>query len=83
MPGSILLVDDNRDTADAIALLLRECGHDVATAYSAPEALDLLDTNAGIPNRQSRSAAEQRFGCFRGIDTARCRKFLTLISDIR
>jgi|SRR5690349_13923805 len=48
MPGSILLVDDNRDTVDSIAILLRESGHDVAKAYSAPEALDLLDGNSHI-----------------------------------
>ena len=45
MPGTILIVDDNHDTADAIAFLLRESGHAVAKAYSAREALDLLDEN--------------------------------------
>ena len=45
MPGTILVVDDNPDTADAIALQLRESGHEVAKAYSAREALDLLDEN--------------------------------------
>lgn len=48
MPRSILLVDDNRDAVDSIALLLAESGHDVAKAYSAREALDLLDENSGI-----------------------------------
>src|SRR5436853_378062 len=48
MPSSILLVDDNRDAVEAIALLLRESGHDVAKAYSASDALELLDENPGI-----------------------------------
>jgi len=48
MPRSILLVDDNRDAVDAIAALLCESGHDVAKAYSARDALDLLDENPHI-----------------------------------
>jgi CheY-like chemotaxis protein len=48
MPGTILVVDDNPDTADAIALQLRESGHEVAKAYSAREALDLLDENSAF-----------------------------------
>jgi CheY-like chemotaxis protein len=48
MPRSILIVDDNRDAVDSIALLLSASGHDVAKAYSAREALDLLDENPDI-----------------------------------
>jgi CheY-like chemotaxis protein len=48
MPRSILLVDDNRDAVDAIAVLLCESGHDVTKAYSARDALDLLDENPDI-----------------------------------
>jgi CheY-like chemotaxis protein len=35
----VLLVDDNRDAADSLAMLLEIGGHEVAAAYSAEEAL--------------------------------------------
>lgn len=35
----ILLVDDNRDAADSLAMLLEMCGHDVTIAYDGAEAL--------------------------------------------
>jgi signal transduction histidine kinase len=37
----ILVVDDNRDAADSIALLLEVAGHEVRTAYDGPDALKL------------------------------------------
>ena len=37
----ILVVDDNRDAADSIALLLEVAGHNVRTAYDGPDALNL------------------------------------------
>jgi CheY-like chemotaxis protein len=41
-PGlRILVVDDNRDAADSLALLLRASGHDVMTAYDGPSAVAL------------------------------------------
>lgn len=36
----ILVVEDNRDTADSLSLLLRLCGHEVAVAYTAPSGLE-------------------------------------------
>jgi CheY-like chemotaxis protein len=36
----ILVVDDNRDTATACALLLRTLGHEIKTAYDGLAALD-------------------------------------------
>jgi CheY-like chemotaxis protein len=36
----ILVVDDNQDTAESMALLLRLNGHEVRTAYDGPAALD-------------------------------------------
>jgi CheY-like chemotaxis protein len=36
------VVDDNRDAADSVAELLRSNGHRVQRAYTAGEALDLL-----------------------------------------
>ena len=37
----VLIVDDNRDSADSLAMLLEIEGHTVTTAYSAREALEL------------------------------------------
>jgi CheY-like chemotaxis protein len=42
----VLIVDDNRDTADTAAFLLRHAGHDARVAYDAAAALDLV---AGWP----------------------------------
>jgi CheY-like chemotaxis protein len=39
MPKAILVVDDNRDAADSLAMLLEIDGHDVTAVYSAPDAL--------------------------------------------
>ena len=40
----ILVVDDNRDAADACATLLELSGHHVQTAYTGQRALDLAET---------------------------------------
>jgi CheY-like chemotaxis protein len=39
-PLRILVVDDNLDAAEALAMLLKETGHDVRTAHDGPAALD-------------------------------------------
>lgn len=39
-PQRILIVDDNVDAADSLAMLLELDGHSVSTVYSAVEALD-------------------------------------------
>jgi two-component system CheB/CheR fusion protein len=36
----VLIVDDNRDSADSLAMLLAMEGHEASTAYSAHEALE-------------------------------------------
>jgi len=36
----ILIVDDDVDAAEALGELLRDCGHEVATAHDGPQALD-------------------------------------------
>jgi CheY-like chemotaxis protein len=38
---SVLIVDNNEDAAESLALLLRIAGHEVRTAYDGPAALDL------------------------------------------
>jgi PleD family two-component response regulator len=40
----ILVVDDNRDAADACASLLELSGHHVQTAYTGRRALELAET---------------------------------------
>jgi DNA-binding NtrC family response regulator len=42
-PRTILIVDDDRDAADTIAVLLEESGMSVLPVYSAREGLDRLD----------------------------------------
>jgi signal transduction histidine kinase len=42
-PLNVLLVDDNVDAVESLAMLLRHAGHDVSTAYEAESALRLLD----------------------------------------
>jgi CheY-like chemotaxis protein/two-component sensor histidine kinase len=44
----VLLVDDNQDTAETLAKLLRWAGHDVQTAYTGPTALEVAA--AHLPN---------------------------------
>ncbi|WP_246522719.1 ATP-binding protein [Gemmata palustris] len=41
---NILVVDDNRDAADSLALLLEVKGHEVRMAHDGPEALRVLET---------------------------------------
>ncbi|MFT0174223.1 response regulator [Paraburkholderia mimosarum] len=57
-PMSILVVDDNRDTADAIALYFELSGHETRVAYRAAEALsivanwtpDIVLSDIGLPD---------------------------------
>jgi CheY-like chemotaxis protein len=41
----ILIVDDNRDAADALAELMRDFGHDVSTAHDGRSALESAITH--------------------------------------
>jgi CheY-like chemotaxis protein len=53
----ILVVDDNRDTADALAWLLQSRGHEARAAYDGPAALlaverhspDIVIQDLGLP----------------------------------
>src|SRR5205807_3574731 len=40
-PQRILIVDDNVDSAETLAMVLRQNGHDVRTTYDGPSALEL------------------------------------------
>ena len=40
----ILVVDDNRDSAESMAMLLRLGGHEVTVAHDGPKALELAAT---------------------------------------
>ena len=39
-PNRVLVIDDNRDAANSLAILLRVWGYDVRVAYSGPEGLE-------------------------------------------
>jgi response regulator RpfG family c-di-GMP phosphodiesterase len=43
-PRRVMVVDDNRDAAQSLGLLLRLLGAQVQVAHSGPEALNLLPT---------------------------------------
>ncbi|MBN3856639.1 PAS domain S-box protein [Paraburkholderia sp. Ac-20340] len=43
LPLRVLVVDDNRDSADSLAMLLELKGHDVRVAYSAIQARELAE----------------------------------------
>ncbi|MEO6463568.1 MAG: response regulator, partial [Candidatus Eisenbacteria bacterium] len=42
-PRRILVVDDNRDAADSLTMLLRTLGHEVMTAYDGERAAELAE----------------------------------------
>lgn len=46
VPPTVLVVDDERDYLDTMALLLQSCGYGVLTAADGEQALRLLDTHA-------------------------------------
>ncbi len=63
----VLVVDDNRDAADSLALLLEHQGYDVRAAYSAPEALqqarafdpELMLLDIGLPQMDGYEVARR------------------------
>ncbi|MDB5973817.1 MAG: hypothetical protein JWR07_577, partial [Nevskia sp.] len=42
-PRRVLLVDDNRDAVEALAMLLESLGHEVHVAYNGPDGLALAE----------------------------------------
>jgi hypothetical protein len=62
----ILLVDDHRDTAESLALLLRQRGFDVVVAHTVASALeqarngfDVLISDLGLPDGNGRDLVER------------------------
>ncbi|MET0984452.1 MAG: response regulator [Steroidobacteraceae bacterium] len=66
----VLIVDDNHDAADSLALLLQMSGHDTCVAYSAEEALrstievqpDIVLLDIGLPRMDGYEVARQLRG---------------------
>jgi signal transduction histidine kinase/ActR/RegA family two-component response regulator len=66
-PRRILVVDDNRDSADTLALVLRRRGHDVRTAYDGVAAAKTVDEHGadvvlldiGLPGTDGYEVARQ------------------------
>jgi PAS domain S-box-containing protein len=67
MQKRVLIIDDNRDAADSMAVLLRLDGHEVATAYSAEEGIviveasppDVVLLDIGLPQMDGYEAARR------------------------
>ncbi len=63
----ILVVDDNRNVAESVAILLRQSGHDVRTAHDGLEAVPMAATfrpdvvllDIGLPNIDGYETARQ------------------------
>ncbi len=61
----VLVVDDNRDAADSLAMMLGLLGHDIQTAYDGPEAIQAAATfrpevvllDIGLPGRNGYEVA--------------------------
>jgi PAS domain S-box-containing protein len=66
-PLRVLVVDDNQDAADSLAMALRMSGHEVRTLYAAREALDLarewqpqaMLLDIGLPDMDGYALAQQ------------------------
>jgi CheY-like chemotaxis protein len=66
-PPRVLVIDDNRDAADSLALLLRVWGFDVRAAYSGKEGMnvarsyrpDCVVSDIGLPEMDGYHLADQ------------------------
>jgi two-component system CheB/CheR fusion protein len=78
---SVLVVDDNRDCADSLTILLRLAGHEVATAYDGAAGLamaqqiqpDIVLLDIGLPKLDGYEVARrlrQDFGMFAALVVA-------------
>jgi hypothetical protein len=74
--GTILVVDDDRDTADITAALLQSMGLAVMAAYSARDGLDRLDESPDIclvvSDVRCRGGRLRFHPAWSGIDSLRC-----------
>ncbi|MCW7539383.1 response regulator [Aquabacterium sp. A7-Y] len=43
MPKRVLVVDDNRDAADSLAVILEVCGHETRAAYNGQQAVEVAE----------------------------------------
>jgi CheY-like chemotaxis protein len=65
--GKVLVVDDNRDAADSLAMVLASSGHSTFTAYGGEQALDIGNTerpdavvlDIGMPDMNGYEAAQR------------------------
>jgi CheY-like chemotaxis protein len=63
----VLVVDDNQDAADSLALLVQVAGHEVRTAHDGPTALEVAKTfrpevvllDIGLPRMDGYEVARQ------------------------
>lgn len=77
LPKKIVVVDDNVDSAESLAALLRMHGHSTRTAHSAPEALatqaefqpDIMFLDIGLPGMNGYEVARRVRVAPRGADT--------------
>lgn len=71
----VLVVDDNRDAADAAVMLLRIWGHEALAAYSGPECIGLATTfdpdvvlmDIGLPGKDGFRVKEELDRCCPGV----------------
>lgn len=67
MPRRVLVVDDNRDSADSLARLLQLMGHETSIAYDGPAAVETAETfhpdvillDVGLPGFDGNEAARR------------------------
>ncbi len=74
----VLVVDDNRDCADALSMMVKLFGHDVRTAYDGPQALALAEAfqpdvallDVGLPGTSGYEVGKQ-MRTIAGLETVR------------
>jgi CheY-like chemotaxis protein len=75
-PKRVLVIDDNRDAAESMSMLLKMWGHEVVRAYDGPSALDsarewqpaAVFLDIGLPGMDGYEVAERLRGLPNGKD---------------